>query len=65
MKKLVIMYMIILIIIILLKTKKLTSYLLWKEIHKHITNKDHLDSEFRIKLIEMATKVNSSRRKSK
>lgn len=48
-----------------LKTKKFTSYLLWKEIHKHITNKDHLDPELRIKLIEMATKVNSTRRKSK
>jgi hypothetical protein len=48
-----------------LKTKKLISYLLWKEIHKHITNKDHLDPELRIKLIEMATKVNSTRRKSK
>lgn len=48
-----------------LKTKKLTSYLLWKEIHKHITNKDHLDPELRIKLIEMATKVNLTRRKSK
>lgn len=49
----------------LLKTKKLTSYLLWKEIHKHITNKDHLNSEFIIKLIEMAHNVNSTRRKSK
>ena len=48
-----------------LKTKKLTSYLLWKEIHKHITNKDHLNPEFRAKLIEMAANVNSTRRKSK
>lgn len=48
-----------------LKTKKLTSYLLWKEIHKHIINKDHINPELRIKLIEMATKVNSTRRKSK
>lgn len=49
----------------LLKTKKLTSYLLWKEIHHYITNKDYLDLELRNKLIQMATKVNSTRRKSK
>lgn len=48
-----------------LKTKKLTSYILWKEIHKHIMNKDHLDPGSRIKLIEMATKVNNTKRKSK
>jgi hypothetical protein len=42
-----------------LKTKKLTSYNLWKEIHKCISNKDHLNLELRIKLIEMAAKVNS------
>lgn len=48
-----------------LKTKKLTSYLLWKEIHNYISNKDHLKPDLRIKLIEMATKVNSTRRKSK
>lgn len=48
-----------------LKTKKLSSYILWKEIHKHIMNKDHLNFEFRIKLIEMATKVNNTKRKSK
>jgi|SRR5690606_18899662 len=49
----------------LLKTKKLNSYLLWKEIHHRITNKDHLDSELRKELILIATKVNSTRRKSK
>jgi len=48
-----------------LKTKKLTSYNLWKEIHKCISNKDHLNPELRIKLIEMAAKVNSSRLNSK
>jgi hypothetical protein len=48
-----------------LKTKKLKSYLLWKEIHKHITNKDHLDPDLRFQLIEMATKVNFIKRKSK
>ncbi len=48
-----------------LKTKKFTSYLFWKEIHQHITNKNHLDPELRNKLIEMAAKVNSGKRKSK
>lgn len=48
-----------------LKTKKFTSYILWKEIHKHITNKDHLNLELRDKLIKMGAKVNSIRRKSK
>jgi hypothetical protein len=48
-----------------LKTKKFTSYLLWKEIHKQISNKDHLNPELRINLIEKATKVNSTKRKSK
>src|SRR3984885_15413202 len=48
-----------------LKTKKLTSYNLWKEIHNCISNKDHLNPELRIKLIEMAAKVNSSRLNSK
>ena len=48
-----------------LKTKKLTSYLLWKEIHKHITNKDHLKPDLRFKLIEKASKINLIRRKSK
>lgn len=42
-----------------LKTKKLDSYLRWKNIHKQITNKAHLNPELRIKLIELATKVNS------
>lgn len=48
-----------------LKTKKFASYILWKEIHKHIMNKDHLNPDVRIKLIEMATKVNNTKRKSK
>ncbi len=49
----------------LLKTKKLKSYLLWKEIHKHIMNKDHLNPELRQNLVKMATEVNSTKRKSK
>jgi hypothetical protein len=48
-----------------LKTKKLKSYLLWKEIHRKISNKEHLDIELRKDLIEMAKKVNSIKRKSK
>ena len=48
-----------------LRTKKLKSYTLWKEIHKHVMNKDHLVTELRIKLIEMASKVNNTKRKSK
>ncbi len=48
-----------------LQTKKLVSYICWKTIHKHITNKDHLIPEFKVKLIEMANRVNSTKRKSK
>jgi hypothetical protein len=44
-----------------LKTKKFTSYNLWKEIHNCISNKDHLNPELRIKLFKMAAKVNTSR----
>jgi hypothetical protein len=47
-----------------LKTKKFKSYLLWKKIHKHILNKDHLNPELRLNLIQMASKINSSKRKS-
>ena len=48
-----------------LKTKKLNSYFQWKQIHTRITNKDHLNPELRPNLIEMATKINSIKRKSK
>jgi len=48
-----------------LKTKKLQSYNLWKEIHNQINNKDHLNLELRNHLIEKAKKVNSIKRKSK
>ncbi len=48
-----------------LKTKKLNSYILWKEIHSKITNKDHLNLELRQTLAQMASKVNSIKRKSK
>jgi len=48
-----------------LKTKKYTSYVLWKEIYNNIANKEHLVVELRDTLIEKAKKVNSIRRKSK
>lgn len=48
----------------LLKTKKLNSYILWKQIHKQICNKDHLNPELREKLILMAKQINSTKLKS-
>ena len=48
-----------------LKTKKALSLKLWKEIHLSISQKVHLQSETRKNLIELATKVNSIKRKSK
>lgn len=48
-----------------LKTKKAISFELWKEIHKDIFKKRHLDLEFRSLLIEKAKKVNFIKRKSK
>jgi hypothetical protein len=48
-----------------LKTKKLNSFELWKEIHNAITKKEHLNLELRNNLIEVARKVNSIKRKSK
>jgi LAGLIDADG endonuclease len=48
-----------------LKTKKALSLKLWKEIHLSISQKEHLQSEIRKNLIELATKVNSIKRKSK
>jgi hypothetical protein len=49
----------------LLKTKKLNSYLLWKDLHKSIDNKEHLNIELRKDLIEKAKKINNIKRKSK
>jgi hypothetical protein len=48
----------------LLKTKKLNSYILWKQIHKQICNKDHLNPDLREKLILKAKQINSTKRKS-
>jgi len=40
-------------------TKKRSSYLLWKQIHNSIVNKEHLDPVNRIKLISVSKTVNS------
>ena len=55
-----------------LKTKKAISFQLWKDIHKSITNKEHLYLEACLQprsdiniLIEKSHKVNSIKRKSK
>lgn len=48
-----------------LKTKKAISFELWKEIHKAISNKEHLDLELRKILIKKAKQVNNIKRKSK
>lgn len=47
-----------------LKTKKQKSYTLWKQIHKKISKKEHLDERLRQECIELAKQVNRIRRKS-
>jgi hypothetical protein len=49
----------------LLKSKKLESYIMWKEVHKSISNKEHLNPILLENLIEKAKKINSIKRKSK
>jgi hypothetical protein len=49
----------------LLKSKKLESYIMWKEVHKSISNKEHLNPMLLSNLIERAKKINSIKRKSK
>ena len=39
-------------------TKKSSSYILWKEVHKDLMNKDHLNKEKLLKLIEKARMIN-------
>lgn len=39
-------------------TKKATSYIIWKEIHKALSNSEHLDPIKRLKLIGLAKTVN-------
>jgi hypothetical protein len=48
-----------------LKSKKYSSFLIWKEIHLEISNKQHLDPDTRKELIEKAKTVNRTNRKSK
>ena len=43
-----------------LKSKKYNSYQLWKEIHKRITNKEHLNSELRPGLVALASAFRQS-----
>jgi hypothetical protein len=48
-----------------LKSHKITSFKLWKEIHLSITNKQHLNVEIRKYLVEKAKTINRTNRKSK
>jgi len=43
-----------------LKSKKLKSYILWKDLHKKIENKDHLNPTLRESLKVLASKVNNN-----
>jgi hypothetical protein len=39
-------------------TKKSISYTLWKDIHKDLSNKNHLDPIKRVEMIEKARLIN-------
>lgn len=43
-----------------LRTKKLKSYILWKDLHKKISDKQHLDPTLRFSLKVLASKVNNT-----
>jgi hypothetical protein len=43
-----------------LRTKKLKSYILWRNLHLKISNKEHLDSTLRPSLKVLASKVNNT-----
>lgn len=43
-----------------LRSKKLKSYILWKDLHKKIVNKDHLNPTLRESLKVLASKVNNN-----
>lgn len=43
-----------------LRTKKLKSYILWKDLHKKINDKQHLDPTLRYSLKVLASKVNNT-----
>lgn len=42
-----------------LRSKKIKSYILWKDLHKKISNKDHLNITLRDSLIVLSKKVNN------
>jgi hypothetical protein len=41
-------------------TKKKDSYLKWKLLHSRLVNKDHLDNNTRLELIELAKRINKT-----
>ena len=43
-----------------LRSKKLKSYLLWRDLHSKILNKEHLDPTLRPSLKVLASKVNNT-----
>ena len=43
-----------------LKTKKLKSYIIWKDLHKKLTDKNHLNPVLRNSLQILASKVNNT-----
>jgi hypothetical protein len=47
-----------------LYTKKSLSYILWKDIHKDLVNKDHLDESKRRGMIERTKMINKSSNKN-
>ena len=43
-----------------LRTKKLKSYILWRDLHEKLSNKEHLDVTIRPSLKNLASKVNNT-----
>ena len=43
-----------------LRSKKLKSYILWKNIHSKLLNKEHLNTSLRESLKVLASKVNNN-----
>ena len=43
-----------------LRTKKLKSYILWRDLHSKLSNKEHLDTTLRPSLKVLASKVNNT-----
>lgn len=44
----------------ILKSKKLKSYILWKDVHNRLCNKEHLDKTMRFSLKILASKINNT-----